>query len=391
MRTSGRTFERTHPWIQFRLDLQRANFQLWINLGEATSKCDHIAGVPLSPETAQKLHNFFLAKGAAATTAIEGNTLTENEVLSHLEGTLQLPASKEYLKQEIDNILTAYKEITDDLRAGDVALSVARICNYNKIVLNHLAVAEEVTPGKIRTYSVGVGNVYKGAPPEDCEYLLSKLCDWLNGPDFVARPGMEIAFGVLKAIVAHLYLAWIHPFGDGNGRTARLVELQILLAVHVPTPAAHLLSNHYNQTRSEYYRQLDRASKSGGDPLPFIEYAVAGFVDGLSEQLQMIREEHWNTVWRNHIHEMFRDKKTESDTRQRQLALDLSNTKDSIPLSKITEVSARIARAYAHKTTKTISRDLLILEQLGLIQRTPQGVRARREAILAFLPWRRGR
>jgi hypothetical protein len=56
---------------------------------------------------AQGLHRLYLEKGALATTAIEGNTLTENEVLQHLEGTLKLPPSKEYPGQEIDNIVGA--------------------------------------------------------------------------------------------------------------------------------------------------------------------------------------------------------------------------------------------------------------------------------------------
>jgi hypothetical protein len=77
---------------------------------------------------------------------------------------------------------------------------------------------------------------------------------------------MDAVYAILKAMVAHLYLAWTHPFGDGNGRTARLIEFHILLSAGVPSPAAHLFSNHYNQTRAEYYRQLDRASKSGGHP-----------------------------------------------------------------------------------------------------------------------------
>src|SRR6266436_58210 len=72
-----RTFERTHSWISFRIDLRQARPQLWLLLGEAASKCEHIAGVPLRPATAQSLHQLYLAKGALATTAIEGNTLTE--------------------------------------------------------------------------------------------------------------------------------------------------------------------------------------------------------------------------------------------------------------------------------------------------------------------------
>jgi Fic/DOC family len=46
-------------------------------------------------------------------------------------------------------------------------------------------------------------------------------------------PGTEI---LVKAILAHLYIAWIHPFGDGNGRAARLMELRILLEAGVPMP-----------------------------------------------------------------------------------------------------------------------------------------------------------
>ena len=100
-----RSFERSHPWIQFSLDLRAAPAQLWIFLGEAASKCEHVAGVPLRPDTAERLHRLYLAKGLRATTAIEGNTLSEEEVLQHLEGKLNLPPSKEYLAKEIDNIL----------------------------------------------------------------------------------------------------------------------------------------------------------------------------------------------------------------------------------------------------------------------------------------------
>ena len=79
---------------------------------------------------------------------------------------------------------------------------------------------------------------------------------------------LEPVMPILSAILAHLYLAWIHPFGDGNGRSARLLEFGVLLTGRVPTVAAHLLANFYNDTRSEYYRQLRIASESGGDVVP---------------------------------------------------------------------------------------------------------------------------
>ena len=197
-----------------------------------------------------------------------------------------------------------------------------------------------------------------------------------------------MVYAIIKAILAHLYLAWIHPFGDGNGRTARLVEFEILLAAGVPFPAAHLLSNHYNQTRQEYYRQLDYASKSGGDIIPFIDYAVQGFVDGLQGQLTVVRAQQWDVAWQNYVHELFRDNMKAAEIRQHHLALDLGTIQGFVPLAKITDTTPRLAKTYATKSPKTLQRDLAELEKMNLIERTSEGIRARREIILAFLPRR---
>jgi hypothetical protein len=64
-------------------------------LGEARSKCEHIAGVPLSPEIARSLLNISLARGVHATTAIEGNTLSAEDVEKHIAGKLKVPESKQ--------------------------------------------------------------------------------------------------------------------------------------------------------------------------------------------------------------------------------------------------------------------------------------------------------
>jgi Fic family protein len=359
-----------------------------MNLGEIRSKCNHIAGVPLRPFIAEKMHQLFLARGVLGTTAIEGNTLTEEQVLQILQGKLRLPASKEYLQQEIENILRACNEIGGRLKKGlQVPLTVDCLKNFNRTALDKLKIDPEVIPGEIRHHSVAVLR-YRGAPAEDCEYLLQALCDWLNSADFESSTENAVEYAVLKAVLAHLYLAWIHPFGDGNGRTARLVEFQIQLAAGVPSPAAHLLSNHYNQTPQEYYRQLDHASKSGGDISPFLEYAIQGLVDGMRAQVELIRTQQWDVAWRNYVHEIFHEKTKTAEIRQRQLALDLSIIEKPVPLAKLPEISPRLAKAYATRSLKTVHRDVIELEKLGLVGRTPEGVRAKREIILAFLPMR---
>ena len=76
----------------------------------------------------------------------------------------------------------------------------------------------------------------------------------------------------------HVYIAMIHSFGDGNGRTVRLIEFYILLRAGLPDIASHILSNHYNDTRQEYYRQIDLCIRER-DLSGFVRYVVQGFRD----------------------------------------------------------------------------------------------------------------
>lgn len=386
-----RTYERTHPWISFTLDTRQFKPAFWLLVGEAQSKCEHVAGVPLRPDTAKRLHQLYLAKGVRATTAIEGNTLSEEQVVKRIQGELELPPSKEYLGKEIDNIINACGSIVDDIVADrPLTITADRIRAFNGVVLAGLEVAPEVQPGQVRKHNVGVFR-YRGAPPEDCEFLLDRLCSWLA--EFSCKPieVTGIAEAILKAILAHLYLAWIHPFGDGNGRTARLVEFQVLVRAGVSTPAAHLLSNHYNETRSEYYRQLDYASQSGGDVTRFLEYAIRGLVDGLRAQIEVIQEQQFDVVWRNHVHEKFGSDRSGADQRQCALVLDLSRTHKAtwVAVSDLSKLSPRLAAMYAGRTRRTLARDLNRLSEMGLVEHGGARCRAKTEIIRAFLPVRR--
>ncbi|MDE2125381.1 MAG: hypothetical protein KGJ62_02200 [Armatimonadetes bacterium] len=83
-----RAYLRTHPHLTFEIDLAHARWDLWELLGEVKAKCEQLATVLLPPEDARVLNRIYLAKGVLATTAIEGNTLTEEEVSARLEGTI---------------------------------------------------------------------------------------------------------------------------------------------------------------------------------------------------------------------------------------------------------------------------------------------------------------
>ena len=288
-----RSFERTHSWIKFDgLNLKEVSHKFWMMIGDANSKCQHLANSALPPEISAEMYKVYLVKGVQATTSIEGNTLSEAQVSEELAGTLELPKSQEYQRIEVKNILNACQEIVCAVvQNKPLRLTPEVVRHFNSLVLEGLETREgETAEGAFRTYSVGVGT-YKAPPWEDCPFLVERLCEWLNGPQFVTEDDdLKFLFAFLKAVVAHLYIAWIHPFADGNGRTARLIEFQLLThCSFVPLPAAHVLSNYYNKTRQLYYRELDRSHRETDGRQSFLLYSLRGFVEGLGEQLAYVR------------------------------------------------------------------------------------------------------
>jgi Fic family protein len=237
-----------------------------------------------------------------------------------------------------------------------------------------------------------VGN-YRGAPPEDIPFLMDKLVHWLNelmAPTSERPENLRFFQAFLAATLGHLYIALIHPFGDGNGRTARLLECAVLTQSGlVPWVSTNLLSNHYNRTRTEYYRRLDAASRHG-DVLGFLRYAAEGFVDQLREQIATVQRQQLQVSWINYVHERFEEQpNTEPATRQRKLlfALDPGGS----PIDSLRRLTPELAERYAGKESKTVTRDVNKLVELGLAEKTgSRQLRPRMELIEAFIPGRSG-
>ncbi len=373
------------PWISFQVDLTRMPPTFWLDLGEVRSKCEHLANVPLPPAYAKQLHTLSLTKGVHATTSIEGNTLSEEEV----EGIVRRAGAgaSSYPEQEVANVVRSYNAILDELlRGGAPALSVDIIQRFNSEVLEGLELDEEVRPGRIRQHSVVVGP-YRAPDWDRCSELLAQLCSWLASSAFAGDGAMKIPIAVIKAALAHLYLAWIHPFGDGNGRTARLCEFLVLVTSGVPTSAAHLISNHCNDTRDDYYRQLRYASESGGDTTRFLSYAVAGFVRGLTEQLDWVYERQFRLTWDEYVLTNVTGRDAAMRDRRRQVASELL-FRSSVSREEIPDLTPALARTYAKSTPRTLARDLHELVSIGLLQESANGYEANSSVLIALLPTR---
>lgn len=387
-------YQETHPWIQFpETPPVGSQFSpIWHLMGEVCSKIKHLADSAVPPSVHEELNRLYLIRGVQGSTAIEGNSLSEEEIGQIIDNRGPLPLSKRYQEQEIRNVVEASNQIIHDTCADNTpSLTSEYICNLNHLVLQQLELQEDVKPGVLRTHSVMVGIVYRGAPVEDCPYLMERLCTWLNSETFQApKEDYKYAIAIIQAVCAHIYLAWIHPFGDGNGRTARLVEFYLLLKAGIPVPAAHLLSNHYNKTRSEYYLHLQKLSrKDNNDRYPnfnaFLEYALQGLVDGLREQIDTVQKYQHRVMWEYYVYQTFRNTKSkEQGKRRRDLLLSFQPGFQTVDMNSI---SADVYHNhYSKKTNRTLQRDLRELTNMELIEKHGNSYRPMQEIITGMLP-----
>jgi Fic family protein len=375
----------THRHLIFRKHWEISD-QCQYQIGECNSLVKTISNTPLKPNDRQRLLSVSLIKGAQATTAIEGNTLSEAEIEKIQEG-WRLPQSKEYLEIEVKNILNAFNLLLDEI----VYQGNMRIITPDLIIEFHQRIGAglgehfDAIPGEFRTDNRIVGS-YRAPEYKYVPELINRLCDWLR-TEFHFTDGQDFKTAVVQAIVAHVYIEWIHPFGDGNGRTCRLLEFYILLRSGLPDIVSHILSNFYNETRSEYYRQLDNARKKR-DLSHFISYAVHGFRDGLIENMRIIQNGQFKIFWHNFIYETFADlkyTKKEVFKRKREAVLEMPLNK-SVSADEITNSTPSLAKKYERVARATVLRDLRELMELRLIVKDGKQYRANIGLLRSLIP-----
>lgn len=373
----------THPHMRFQRIWEISN-KSWQMLGQCEAFVKAISASPILPSDHAKLLEVSLIKGALATTAIEGNTLSEAELKQILKHERHLPPSRAYQEIEVRNVINALNDLLDEVVEKDETsfITVDLILNFHHRIGKDLGDAFDAIPGRLRTDARVVGG-YKAPDHRFVPELMKELCDWMYG-EFNYDRGQEFADVIIQAIIAHVFLEWIHPFGDGNGRTGRLLEFYILLRGGNPNIGSHILSNHYNQTRPEYYRQLDSARKNRS-LTHFIEYALLGFRDGLEQTLNVVQQSQFQIAWERFIFDAFEKRKMGNRNvfkRRRKLMLAIPLERD-VALDEIPLLNIDIAREYGNLSMRTITRDIDELVKLNLVEKTGKNVRAKSQGLMS--------
>ncbi|XP_055924686.1 protein adenylyltransferase Fic-like [Argiope bruennichi] len=188
------------------------------------------------------------------TLALEGNTMSLSETRAVVETKTTIPGKSIMEHNEILGIESALRYINKTLLNLSERLTVFDILEIHKRVLGHV---DPLSAGTFRRNQVFVGD-YVPPPASEVRYLMERFVEWLQSDN------MKLFHPVKRAAVAHYRLAHIHPFVDGNGRTARLLMNLILMKAGYPPVIIR------KQDRSMYYNTLQMANE--GDVRPFIRF-----------------------------------------------------------------------------------------------------------------------
>ena len=140
--------------------------------------------------------------------------------------------------------------------------------------------------GVYRTRYVVVGNRLTGEvifrPPlnEDVPKLMKALIAWINSPD------AQTIDPIIEAGIAHYEFVRIHPFVDGNGRTARVLATLILYLRGFDAKQFFCLDDYYDSDRPAYYRILQSVNQKTLDLTNWLEY----FVEGVKVSITAVKE-----------------------------------------------------------------------------------------------------
>lgn len=227
---------------------------------------------PLPSSSVAKLREQFALEMAYNSNAIEGNTLTQKETFLVIsEGiTIKGKPLKDHLevKDHYEALGFLYALIEKDKRA---TFSEATVRNLQRLVVKE---TDSKTAGLYRAGSVIItGSKHTPPEAEEVPILMRELIEWLRKSGLTTHP-------VELAALLHHKLVYIHPFFDGNGRTARLVMNLILMQAGFPL--AVILKN----DRKKYYDTLAKADK--GDYAPFVRFVAQAVERSLNIYLKTL-------------------------------------------------------------------------------------------------------
>ena len=213
----------------------------------------------LSPEVLTDLVQLFRIRKIYHSNAIEGNQLDQGETRLVVEQGITITGKSLRDQAEAKNLDHAIDFLVD-LASKDLPISQVDIRQIHRLILSGI---DDEAAGNYRNVEVKIsGSNYSPPGPEKVGSEMTDFSDWLNGVSQLS----ESLDPVIIASAAHAWFAQIHPFTDGNGRTARI--LLDLLLMRSGYPIAIITK----EDRPRYYDALEDSQTSNLSPLIYLIY-----------------------------------------------------------------------------------------------------------------------
>lgn len=284
----------------------------------------------------------------------------EAHYTTHIEGTqLTLEQSEELLAgQDISEVRP--QDARDLLNYRDAFNLVAGYLNsgypvtegFIREIHRHLVRGDpEAGPGEYRKTQNYIVNswtqeiVYTPPPAQDVPPMMAVLVSWLNEETKISP--------ILVAGIAQFQLVHIHPFLNGNGRTARLLSTLCLYRMGYDFKRLFTISEYYDRDREAYYKALQSVRESDMDLTKWLEY----FTEGLATQMREVRERGEGVI----RHDVILSRARREGLKERTLAV-LAFLLDQ---GKGTVKDCELA---LNKNRRTLQRDLKLLVDKGFVR-----------------------
>jgi Fic family protein len=317
------------------------------DLTQISAARELILNSPLIPKWEVALRREAIIRSAHSSTSIEGNRLSLEQVDNLAHGREVMATRKD--KQEVLNYLKVLENI-DKLSEGN-KIAKEDILSIHKM-LTQETLENPSDCGVYRNRYVVVANKLTGEvffrPPSNDEVpgLVRAMIDWLNSAEATALDP------VIEAGITHYEFVRIHPFVDGNGRTARVLATLILFFRGFDAKQFFCLDDYYDSDRKAYYKALQSVDQKTLDLTNWLEY----FVEGVKVSTAAVKER----VIRLSSERLRRTKKGQIALTERQMSIVEFINQNGKITNKDVRAIFKISPQAAHKEiTKLVKLDII--------------------------------
>ena len=228
------------------------------------------------------------ARSLASSISVEGINVSQDDAIAAIDG--EDPANTD---RDTWRAVIGYREAMNYILQRRQSPSF-RITEDVLLAVHFMICQSDLAahPGQYRPGWVGVRNtqtgdlVHEGVDRDQLEPRIQELLDYVNEGD------AESLF--LRAAMTHLNLAMLHPFTDGNGRTARCIHAAVLATDGIVAPEFSSIEEYIGDNQQEYYEVLSEVGGGGWNPTrnakPWVRFCLVGHYRQAQTILRRTRE-----------------------------------------------------------------------------------------------------